>query len=138
EVRLGAGTFAFRGVLEDEPDLVSAGMMMAPRTMTSVEGLRRAGMLAPGVVYDTGYRLRLPPGADLAALRTGFERRFPEAGARWRDRRDAAPGIRRFVERLGAFLTIVGIAALGVGGVGIAAGVRGYLARKIAVIAALR
>ncbi|HET7409150.1 MAG TPA: FtsX-like permease family protein [Paracoccaceae bacterium] len=138
EVRLGSGAFKFRGVLEWEPDLASAGMMMAPRTMTSVAGLRQAGMLAPGVVYDTAYRLRLPGQANLAALRAGFERRFPDAGARWRDRRDAAPSIRRFVERLGAFLTIVGIASLGVGGVGIGAGVRGWLARKVPVIAALR
>ena len=138
EVRLGGGAFAFRGVLEQEPDLASSGLMMAPRAMTSVEGLRAAGMLAPGVVYDTHYRLRLGPGADLSALQAAFDARFPEAGARWRDRRDAAPSIRRFVERLGAFLTIVGIASLGVGGVGIGAGVRGYLARKVPVIAALR
>ncbi len=79
-----------------------------------------------------------PPEADLTALKQSFESAFPAAGARWRDRRDASPGVRRFVERLGAFLTIVGIASLGVGGVGIGAAVRGYLARKVPVIAALR
>lgn len=138
EVRLGSGRFAFRGVLEDEPDRASASFLMAPRVMASVEGLRAAGMLAPGVVYDTLYRLRLPPDAPLGAMRAEFEDRFPAAGERWRDRRDAAPSARRFVERLGAFLTIVGIASLGVGGVGIGAAVRGYLARKVPVIAALR
>lgn len=137
-VRLGTGAFAFRGVLAVEPDLASAGLMMAPRTMTSVAGLRHAGMLAPGVAYETEYRLRLPAGADPAALQAAFEQRFPEAGARWRDRHDAAPGIRRFVDQLGAFLTVVGIAALGAGGVGIGAGVRAWLARKVPVIAALR
>ena len=55
-----------------------------------------------------------------------------------RDRRAAAPGITRFVDRLGAFLTIVGIASLAVGGVGIGAAVQGYLTRKVRVIAALR
>ena len=137
-VRLGAGTFQYRGVLAEEPDRASARFGFGPRVMTSVEGLAAAGMLAPGVVFETEYRLRLAPGADLAALRRDFEASFPEAGERWRDRRDASPGIRRFVERLGAFLTIVGIASLGVGGVGIGAAVRGYLARKVPVIAALR
>lgn len=138
EVRLGAGTFRFGGVLEREPDIASATMMLAPRVLTSVEGLRSTGMLSPGVVYDSEYRLRLEPDADLAALRAGFARTFPDAGERWRDRRDAAPAVRRFVERLGAFLTIVGIASLGVGGVGIGSAVRGYLTRKVPVIAALR
>ncbi len=138
QVRLGAGTFEFRGVLVDEPDRASAAFGFGPRVMASVEGLADAGMLAPGVVYETEYRLRLPPQAELPALKQSFEDAFADAGARWRDRRDASPGVRRFVERLGAFLTIVGIASLGVGGVGIGAAVRGYLQRKVPVIAALR
>ena len=103
---------------------------MGPRVLTSVEGLRAGGMLQPGVLFLAEYRLKLLPGADLAAIRADFEKRFPEAGARWRDRSAAAPGISRFVARLGAFLTIVGIASLAVGGVGIGAAVRGYLTRR--------
>ncbi|HLS18213.1 MAG TPA: FtsX-like permease family protein, partial [Paracoccaceae bacterium] len=109
-----------------------------PRSMASVEGLRAAGLLSAGVAHDMHYRLRLPPSADIPALRAEFEHRFPDSGARWRDHRDAAPGTRRFVERLTAFLTIVGIASLAIGGVGIGAGVRDYLARKTPTIAALR
>lgn len=138
EVHLGAGTFEFRDMLESEPDLGSSGLVLAPRSMASVEGLRAAGLIAPGVAYDMHYRLLLAPGADLAALRAEFEARFPDSGARWRDHRDAAPGTRRFVERLTAFLTIVGIASLAIGGVGVGAGVRDYLARKTSTIAALR
>ncbi len=137
-VQLGGAPFAFRGVLAREPDRASATLMLGPRVMVSTDGLRQAGLMAPGVAYDTLYALRLPADAGLDALRRDFEARFPGAGQRWRDRRDAAPSVRRFVERLGAFLTIVGIASLGVGGVGIGAAVRGYLARKVPVIAALR
>lgn len=138
EVALGAGTFIFRGVLAEEPDRASGGFAMGPRVLTSVEGLRQAGMLATGVLFETGYRLRLPQSADLGAMQAEFKAAFPEAGARWRDRRNAAPGISRFVDRLSAFLTIVGIAALAVGGVGIGSAVRGYLNSKTPVIAALR
>ncbi|MEM7057459.1 MAG: FtsX-like permease family protein [Pseudomonadota bacterium] len=138
EVRLGSGTFRFQGVIEAEPDRASAGFAMGPRVLTSVDGLRDAGMLAPGVLFRAGYRVKLPEGANLDQLEESFKTAFPEAGARWRDRRAAAPGITRFVDRLGAFLTIVGIASLAVGGVGIGAAVRGYLTRKVRVIAALR
>ena len=71
-------------------------------------------------------------------MKAEFTAAFPESGARWRDRGRAAPGISRFVDRLSAFLTIVGIAALAVGGVGIGSAVRGYLNRKVPTIAALR
>ncbi|MEO1492551.1 MAG: FtsX-like permease family protein [Pseudomonadota bacterium] len=138
EVRLGAGTFIYRGTIEAEPDRASAGFAMGPRVMTTVEGLDRAGMLTTGVIYRTGYRIRVPEGTDVAAMKTAFDAAFPEAGARWRDRANAAPGIARFVQRFGAFLILVGIAALAVGGVGIASAVQGYLTRKLPAIAALR
>jgi Predicted ABC-type transport system involved in lysophospholipase L1 biosynthesis, permease component len=63
---------------------------------------------------------------------------FPDAGLRWRDRRDGAPGVRRFVERIGAFLVLVGLAALAVGGVGVSAAVRAYMEGKTATIATLK
>ena len=137
-VRLGGGEFQYRGNLTAEPDRASGGFAMGPRVLTSVEGLRAAGMLQPGVLFRAEYRLRLPETADLAQARSQFRETFPQAGARWRDRNAAAPGISRFVGQLGAFLTIVGIASLAVGGVGIGAAVRGYLNRKVPVIAALR
>ena len=138
QVALGTGTFEFRGTLTHEPDAASGGFDMGPRVMTSVEGLRAAGMLAPGVLFRAGYRLKLADDAGLDGAREAFAEQFPEAGARWRDRRNAAPGVSRFVDRLGAFLTIVGIASLAVGGVGIGAAVRGYMAQKVPVIGALR
>ena len=46
--------------------------------------------------------------------------------------------MRAFVDRLGAFLILVGLSGLAVGGVGVAAAVRGYLADKTTVIATLR
>ena len=138
QVALGTGTFEFRGTLTLEPDAASGGFAMGPRVLASIEGLREAGMLAPGVLFSASYRLRLSGDARLDQARETFEETFPEAGARWRDRRNAAPGIARFVDRLGAFLTIVGIASLAVGGVGIGAAVRGYMTRKVPVIGALR
>jgi putative ABC transport system permease protein len=137
-VRLAGGVFAFRGVLEFEPDAASGGFAMGPRVIALTEGLRRAGLFGPGTLFNTLYRLRLDGEPNLSALQAEFTRRFAANGARWRDRRNAAPGIERFVTRLGAFLTLTGLAALAIGGVGVGAAVRGYLARKTRSIAALR
>jgi putative ABC transport system permease protein len=46
--------------------------------------------------------------------------------------------VQDFVERIGSFLVLVGLAGLAVGGVGISASVRAYLAGKRPVIATLR
>jgi len=137
-VRLAGSVFEFRGVLESEPDAASGGFAMGPRVIALTEGLRRAGLFGPGTLFNTLYRLRLAGPAKLSELEAEFTRRFAAEGARWRDRRNAAPGIERFVERLGAFLTLTGLAALAIGGVGVGAAVRGYLARKTRSIAALR
>ncbi|MEM9756966.1 MAG: FtsX-like permease family protein, partial [Pseudomonadota bacterium] len=102
------------------------------------EALAGSGLLVPGSLYDSDYRLRLAPGADLGALEAEAEAEFADAGIRWRDARDPAPGVQEFVDRIGSFLVLVGLAGLAVGGVGISASVRSYLEGKIATIATLR
>jgi putative ABC transport system permease protein len=57
---------------------------------------------------------------------------------RWTDARNGAPGVAEFVQRLGAFLVLVGLSGLAVGGVGISAALRAYLAGKTQTIATLR
>ncbi len=137
-VRLGLGEFELRAILGHEPDRASAGFGLGPRSLVSAEGLANTGLIAPGTLYETRYRLSLPEGTDLAALQSSFEAAFPDAGLRWRDRRRAAPGVERFVERIAAFLVLVGLAALAVGGVGIASAVRSYLDGKTETIATLK
>ncbi len=66
------------------------------------------------------------------------EAAFPDAGWEIRDRNDAAPGIRRFVEQVTMFLTLVGLTALGVGGVGAGQAIGAFLDRKRADIAILK
>ncbi|GIX13656.1 MAG: drug:proton antiporter [Paracoccaceae bacterium] len=137
-LRLGTKDFELRAVLVAEPDAAAAGIRLGPRVILSRPALEGSGLLGPGTLFETEYGLRLAPGADLARLRADFEAAFPEAGARWRDRRNGAPGVERFVDRLGAFLILVGLAALAVGGVGVSSAVRAYLEGRIETIATLK
>ncbi|OWU86336.1 drug:proton antiporter [Oceanicola sp. 22II-s10i] len=137
-VRLGTQEFVLTAALTREPDAGAAGFSLGPRTIVLRTDLASSGLLEPGTLFDSKYRLDLPPEADLAALRAEAEGQFSDSGLRWRDSRDGAPGVRTFVERLGAFLILVGLSGLAVGGVGVAASVRGYLADKTSVIATLR
>ncbi|HWX90361.1 MAG TPA: FtsX-like permease family protein, partial [Rhizomicrobium sp.] len=76
--------------------------------------------------------------AAITAFRNQAQQRFPDAGWNIRDRGDAAPGIKRFVEQLTMFLTLVGLVALGVGGVGAGQAILAFLDRKRADIAILK
>ena len=136
--KLGLQEFQLNGLLTREPDGTSGGFALAPRVIVLREGLAQAGLLVEGTLFDSAYRLRLPVGADLAALEAEADAKFRDQGLRWSDSRRAAPGAERFVERIGAFLVLVGLAGLAVGGVGVASAVRAYLDGKVATIATLR
>ncbi len=136
--KLGTQDFRLTAVLTREPDSAGGGFSFGPRTLVRTEALARSGLLEPGTLYETKYRLTLPPGTDPDAAKAALVARFPQGGARWQDSRAAAPGIEQFVQRIGSFLVLVGLAGLAVGGVGVSAAVRAYLDGKIATIATLK
>ncbi|WP_136685108.1 ABC transporter permease [Falsirhodobacter xinxiangensis] len=135
---LGERQFRLTALLLREPDSASAGFALAPRTVVSLDGLRGSGLLSPGTVFDSDYRLMLRPGANPDAVRARAEAEFSESGMRWRDSRRPSPSVERFVDRMGSFLVLVGLAGLAVGGIGIQSAVAAYLERKTATIATLR
>lgn len=136
--RLGPQDFVLTALLQNEPDRASDGYGMGPRTLVHTDALKAAGMLSAGTIFSTKYRLMLPAGDDLEILKKAVTTRFSDSGMRWRDARNGAPGIARFIDRLGVFLVLVGLAGLAVGGVGVSAAVSTYLDSKISVIATLR
>lgn len=136
--RLGDATFTLRAILERYPDNASAGFGLGPRTIVLTDALAGSGLIVEGTLFSTQYRLDLPEGADLAALEQQAEDQFRDAGLRWRDSRRGAGGAEQFVDRIGAFLILVGLSGLAVGGVGVSAAVRAYLAGKTSVIATLK
>jgi len=136
--RLGVQAFELTSILVSEPDAGASGFGFGPRTIVRTEALAASELLGPGTLYDSRYRMLLPPGTDLDALRAEALAAFPESGLRWRDARRGAPGIENFVDRMGAFLVLVGLAGLAVGGVGVSAAVRAYLEKKTEVIAILK
>lgn len=135
--RLGTQEFELRALLLEEPDGASSGFGLGPRTIVSLEGLEGSGLIRTGTLYESQYRLQLPEGTDLAEAEATASA-LESNGARWRDARNGAPGVAEFIDRIGAFLVLVGLAGLAVGGVGVASAVRAYLDGKIATIAILK
>ncbi len=135
---LGAQSFVLMAALEHEPDGAADGFGLGPRTLVRTKDLSASGLLEPGTLFSTKYRLDLPANTDLAELAVEAGQAFDSTGMRWTDARNGAPGIAEFVARLSAFLVLVGLAGLAVGGIGVSAAVRAYLSQKTETIATLR
>lgn len=137
-VQMGTKVFTLNAVLDRLPDDAGGGFGLGPPTLVRKAALEGAGLLEPGTLYDSQYRLKLSADAAVASLEQEAMAQFRDSGMRWRDARNAAPGLSEFVGRMGAFLVLVGLAGLAVGGVGVSAAVRAYLDGKTEVIATLK
>ena len=137
-LRIGEVAFEVRGELTREPDRAAQAFTLGPRVMIARDGLAATDLVQPGSLVYYHYRVDLPDGADAAAWQARLEARFPDAGWRVRDLSNSAPGITRFVDRVTLFMTLVGLTALLVGGVGVANAVRAYLDGKRATIATFK
>lgn len=136
--RLGTQDFVVMAALRREPDNASGGFGLGPRSIVRTHDLNQSGLLEPGTLFSTLYRLDLPPNVDLEQIKSDVEQSFPQSGLRWSDARNGAPGAAEFVGRLAAFLVLVGLSGLAVGGVGVSAAVRAYVTKKTDTIATLR
>lgn len=141
-VKVGDLETQIRAIIEREPDKLSGGMAFGPRLFVSGEAVRASGLIRPGSLAQFHYRVKLPEAqrsnAAVAAFVDETESRFPQAGWRIQDRSDSAPSVRRFVKRVALFLTLVGLTALIVGGVGVGNAVTSYLDSKREVIATFK
>ncbi|MDO7733048.1 MAG: drug:proton antiporter, partial [Paracoccaceae bacterium] len=135
---LGTKSFELTAILTQEPDNATSGFSLGPRTLVMNQMLKGSGLLQEGTMFDSLYRLELPQGTDLDVFKERVSQRWPDGSVRYYDSRRASPGVERFVERMGSFLILVGLAGLAVGGVGISSAVRAYLDGKIATIATLK
>jgi len=141
-VTLGTATIELRAALESEPDKLAGGIGFGPRLLISQDALRATGLLQPGSLVRWTYRLRLPAwassDADAQAVVDAVNAQMPEAGWEIRSRSNATPQLERNIERFSQYLTLVGLTALLVGGVGVANSAKHYLDRKRSVIATMK
>ena len=137
-LQIGEQTYTVRGIIQREPDRAGGMGGFWPRVMVHKDTLASTGLLREGSMIYHQYRLILPPEQDAVKLRESFEQAFPNSITRIRDYQNAAPRVKRIVERLTLFLTLVGLTALLVGGVGVSNAVRAYLDGKLRTLAMLK
>ncbi|WP_199085757.1 FtsX-like permease family protein [Bosea sp. ASV33] len=133
-VTVGGAKIQLRANLVSEPDKIAAGVGFGPRLLMSQEALKATGLIQPGSLIRWTYRLQLPQtatsDAELEKVIADAGTQQREAGWEIRSRANAAPSFQRNLERFTQFLTLVGLTALLVGGVGVANAVRRFVEAK--------
>ncbi len=138
QLLIGDRPFRITAVLTNEPDRSFRIFNLGPRVLISTEALKTTGLLQPGSLVNYNYRLKLADPDQVEPLRRQLQDRFPEAGWRLRSWREATPRISDFIDRLETNLSLLGLCALLLGGLGVTGAVRGYLGSKMTHIATMK
>lgn len=138
ELLLGNTRIVIKGTITNEPDALSDGFGFAPRLMISRDALSASGLITIGSLVEHAYKIRLEDPSTRATIVTRANADFPDAGWSVRTSDRAAPSLAENIDRFSQFLTLVGLTALIVGGVGIANAVRAFLDAKRTTIATFK
>ncbi|MDD9927871.1 MAG: FtsX-like permease family protein [Rhodospirillaceae bacterium] len=137
-IRVGDIDIRIAATIEREPDRAASAFTIGQRLLIGFEALNESGLVQPGSLIRYHYRIGLADSGAVESWREEIDAAFPTAGWRIRDTRNAAPGLRRAIDRITVFMTVVGLTALLVGGVGVGNAVRAFLQSRQATIATLK
>ena len=138
EVKLGEATLTVAGSLISEPDRTVNFGGFGPRVLVHEDTLAQTALVKPGsfISFRTKLLLNDPSSSDL--IKSQIEPLLKQTHARIRDVSSAAPGFDAFIARAEAFLILVGLTALLIGGLGVGSAVRAWLQSRMPVIATLK
>ncbi|SCB60282.1 putative ABC transport system permease protein [Rhizobium aethiopicum] len=138
ELLLGNVKLSITGTVKTEPDALSEGFGFAPRLIVSRGALEASGLIQTGSLVEHAYKIRLEDRGAMSGIQARASREFPSAGWAIRTSDRAAPSLTENITRFSQFLTLVGLTALIVGGVGVANAVRAFLDSKRTTIATFK
>jgi putative ABC transport system permease protein len=134
---LGGMSVELRAILLQEPDRIGEPGLFEPRVVIHVDAMREAGLMQPGALFRTAYRILLKP-EHRETFKADFNARWEADGLRYRGPDDAIDGLANLLGMLNTFMTVVGISALIAGGVGVSQATSSFLETRLDSIAALK
>lgn len=136
-IRIGTQDFIVADLIKVEPDRAGGQTFsIGPRSMVRIEDMAATGLVQTGAQIYYHYKLALDDPDALAAVSARIKESFAEAGGwRLRDYTEASPRVEQFLDRLSMFFTLVGLAALLIGGVGIGNAVHVVLEKRLVSLA---
>jgi len=137
-LKLNFGTFTILGTIKDVPGAAGIAEMLGPRVYIPARYVAETQLLVFGSVADRAVFGKLPPGVDPDKFIKPFKTRLDREEVRSRTVTQSEMATADAIENLSNFIGIVGLVALLLGGIGVASGVRAFVARKIDTVAVLR
>ncbi len=140
---IGDAAVIARAIIEKEPDGLGSRLTYGPRVLISQETLEKTGLIQPGALMRWRYAIALPANGLAADDKVRestdvLKGELNESGFRILDRSNPSPDVVRTLERLRQFLTLLGLTAMLVGGVGVANAVATFIDRRRNTIATMK
>jgi putative ABC transport system permease protein len=137
-IKVGEVGFVVRAAIQKEPDRVVTPITSGPRVMIAMAALDATQLVQTGSLVNFVYNIRLANPATAEQVRKDLHRDFPDSGWRLRGLNQAAQGVEGFLDNVTLFLTLIGLAVLLTGGMGVANSVNAYLEGRRTTIAILK
>lgn len=135
---LGYARFRIIGTLKSVPGTPGVAEIIGPRVFIPERYLEATQLLVFGSTAEYNTMAKLPDRTDPGKAIKPFRQSLTKAQLRFQTVTESENQANRSIDQLSRFIGIVGLIALLLGGVGVASGVRAYVARKIDTVAILR
>lgn len=137
-LKLNFGTFTIIASIKDIPGAAGIAEMLGPRVFIPAKYIAETQLLVFGSIAERTVLAKLPPRVDPDKFMKPFKTRLDQQQVRSRTVTQSEMATADAIENLSDFIGIVGLVALLLGGIGVASGVRAFVARKIDTVAVLR
>jgi putative ABC transport system permease protein len=137
-VALGFTRFIILGALTSVPGDVAVSSAIGPRIYIPAKYLDETSLLLFGSRAERQTLLKLPKSYPAGAFMLGFKDRLDKAQIRVRTAAETEFNLTAAIDQLRDFLSVIGLVALLLGGIGVASGVSAFVMRKIDTVAILR
>jgi putative ABC transport system permease protein len=135
---LGEARFEIRGTVVNYPGDVGIRSALGPRVFLPAADVPATGLLRFGSRARYDAFVKLPPGTDAQRLAGRARPRLASERVSIRTVSEDQRSLNNNLGRLGRYLSMVGLVALLLGGLGVASAVRALIKKKMETIAVLR
>ncbi len=135
---LGFARFIIAGTLVSVPGDVGVSTTIGPRVYIPARYLDETSLLLFGSRSEHKTLLKLPAALPPSTFIFRFKNRLEKDQVRYRTAAETEFNLTQAIDQLRDFLSIIGLVALLLGGIGVASGVNAFVMRKIDTVAILR
>ncbi|MBA3670602.1 MAG: ABC transporter permease [Gemmatimonadaceae bacterium] len=137
-IALGFARFIIAGVLVSVPGDVGVSSAIGPRIYIAERFLDETSLLLFGSRSEKQTLFQLPKTHPPSVIIHRFKTRLEAAQVRYQTAAQTEFNLSEAIDHLRDFLSVIGLVALLLGGIGVASGVNAFVMRKIDTVAVLR